>query len=72
MQEARSRGETPCVLPLIRGSLLAYTRAPREVTRPAQLSGCQLVLSFPFDPRSMLRAARRDFGHRWELQPGRR
>jgi hypothetical protein len=64
----QSRGGNPCVLPLIRGSLLAYAHAPREVTRPTQLRNCELVLSLAVDPQSLRLAARRGFEHHWLLK----
>jgi hypothetical protein len=67
IQAARGQGKTPCVLPLIRGSLLAYTQAPHEITKPNQLQACQLVLSIPGDPTTLRIAARHAFPFRWQL-----
>jgi hypothetical protein len=63
----RRSGGKPCVLPLIRGSLLAYTQIPHEVTKPTQLHDCELVLALRVDPPSLRTAARRSFRHRWQL-----
>jgi glycosyltransferase involved in cell wall biosynthesis len=68
IQAARGQGQTPCVFPLIRGSLLAYTNAPREITDPNQLQRCQLVLSIAGDPLTLRLAARHAFPHHWELK----
>jgi glycosyltransferase involved in cell wall biosynthesis len=67
VRATRRDGGKPCVLPLIRGSLLAYTKIPHEVTKASQLRECQLVLGLPVDPASLRNAARRRFQHRWRL-----
>ena len=67
IDEARTSGSRPCVFPLIRGSLLGYTRGPDEVTTPAQLDRCAIVLSVPADPTSLRSAAQRFFRHHWQL-----
>ncbi len=64
----QSHDGNPCVFPLIRGSLLAYAHAPKEVTRPTQLRNCELVLTLAADPQSLRLAARRDFEHHWLLK----
>jgi len=64
----RSHDGNPCVFPFIRGSLLAYTRAPEEVTSPTQLRNCELVLSLLVDPQPLRSAARRAFEHHWLLK----
>ena len=63
----RARGRPPCVLPWVRGSLLAYTAAPREVTRPSELSDCDLVLGVLNDSRTLRHRARSEFDHEWSL-----
>ena len=68
VRATQSRGGNPCVFPLIRGSLLAYAHAPKEVTRPTQLRNCELVLTLAVDPQSLRLAARRDFEHHWLLK----
>jgi Dolichyl-phosphate-mannose-protein mannosyltransferase len=65
--EVREQGRQPCVLPLVRGSLVAYTRAPREVTAARNLARCDLVVGVLGDPRSLRQAARREFRYDWLL-----
>lgn len=66
--DARTRGDRPCVLPWVRGSLLAYTSAPHEVTRPRRLVRCDVVVGNPADARSLRRAAQRDLPYEWVLR----
>jgi hypothetical protein len=65
--EARARGERPCVLPWVRGSLLAYTSAPHEVTRVRNLARCDFVVGILADPRALRHTARRELPHDWIL-----
>jgi hypothetical protein len=55
------------VLPSVRGSLLAYTRAPREVTAARNLARCDFVVGALGDPPSLRQAARREFRYDWLL-----
>jgi hypothetical protein len=65
--DARTHGARPCVLPWVRGSLLAYTKAPPEVTRAQDLVRCDFVIGNPADSRSLRRAARRELPYDWVL-----
>jgi hypothetical protein len=67
IRDARALGDRVCVLPLVRGSLLAYTRAPREVTSARNFARCDVVVGTLADSRTLLFAARRDFSHDWTL-----
>ena len=64
---ARAHGDRACVLPWIRGSLLAYTRAPHEVTRPQALARCDVVVGILTDSRGLRRAARDTLPYTWTL-----
>jgi uncharacterized membrane protein len=65
--EVRARGKHPCVLPWVRGSLLAYTRAPREVTLARNLARCDFVVGILTDSRALRLAARRQLPYAWIL-----
>jgi hypothetical protein len=51
----------------VRGSLLAYTAAPHEVTRVRNLARCDLVLGILADSRALRLTARRELPHDWIL-----
>ncbi len=65
--DARKDGDQPCVLPGIRGALIGYTTAPREVSKPGGLSHCGIVLGGAFDPHHLRATARETFRYRWLL-----
>src|SRR5438552_2243134 len=67
VERARTRGERVCVLPDIRGALMAYTTAPAEASNPGRLRACDIILGAALDPRGLLSDARRTHPYRWSL-----
>ena len=67
VERARTRGERVCVLPDIRGALMAYTTAPTEASNAGRLRACDIVLGAALDPRGLLSDARRTHPYRWSL-----
>jgi hypothetical protein len=67
VEDTRTLGHHPCVLPDVRGALLAYTSAPHEVTTPGQLDRCDLSVGIPFDARILLATARASYPYSWQL-----
>lgn len=64
---ARNDRDRPCVLPNIRGALMGYTHPPAEISNPAQLTRCQIVLATAFDAQSLRVATRATFPYHWTL-----
>ncbi len=67
VERARTQGERVCVLPEIRGALMAYTSAPAEASNPGRLRACDIILGAALDPRGLLSDARRTHPYRWSL-----
>jgi uncharacterized membrane protein len=67
VRDARRDGDQPCVLPDIRGALIGYTAAAREVSNPNGLSHCGIVLGGGFDQHHLRATARQTFRYRWIL-----
>ncbi|HXY17533.1 MAG TPA: glycosyltransferase family 39 protein [Gaiellaceae bacterium] len=65
--DTRALGDRPCVLPEVRGALMAYTATPPEATKLRELRGCDLSIGVPFDGRALLAAARTTFPYHWRL-----
>ena len=65
---ARADGDRACVLPFVRGALMAYTRPPREIVRAARIAGCDIAIGSAADPRSLRRGVRARLGWVWELR----
>jgi hypothetical protein len=65
--DTRDLGDRPCILPDVRGALMAYITTPPEITTPKELSRCDLSIAAPFDPHRLLTSARTDYPYRWRL-----
>jgi hypothetical protein len=67
VDDAQQMGGRACLLPNIRGALMAYAASAPEITTPRQLGRCDLSLATPFDSRLLLQDARSSFPYHWTL-----